>query len=334
MAELAEGRDGVRSIYSFFGNLLSASFFVSIVAIITQEVKRKTFYIAFAASFICLMLYSFIASSRTPIMLFGAFVLAALCIRFRMGHKLPKFSIIDLVFCIVMLVITGAFVAQVFACRASYSNMTTIQYQQQSANLLGAADNQEELTDQEATETDLPPSVVQTIQDELTDQEATETIRNKVSGIAGMTSLYFIHSAYIFSGIISTDERPGQAIFVYAKNLLTKIGLVRNIGDAWAFAGKFPSLPGGLYYDFNVMGMAIGALLIGLMAWGAGRLLAKFPNSMMMTGATSAIYVIMFMSPLMFAGDIMAFPFICFSFLLIPTAAYFFERIGLIKKDN
>ena len=44
-------------------------------------------------------------------------------------------------------------------------------------------------------------------------------------------------------------------------------------------------------------------------------------NSVVLIGVTAAIMAIMFLSPIHFAADFVAFPFICFSFLAVPSIA-------------
>ncbi len=289
MNNLAQNREGIRSIYSFLGNLLSTSFFVSMGAIITQNVTRKTFYCVSCTSFICLMSLSFVTSSRTTIMLFGAFVLAFMCIRFRIGRKLPRLRLSDITFAIIMLALAGAYITQVFDCRARNSNMTSEQYEQSFAEFLGSAQT---------------------------------TSHTRLHGALGVTALYFVHSAYTFSGIISQEERTGKVLFSYARNLLQKVGITQQPRDSWAFAGKFPSLPGSLYYDFGFLGMIVGSILLGFAIWGTGWLLIKYPNNTMTIGLASTLYVVILLSPLVFAGDILAAPFILFSFIVIWLADY------------
>lgn len=307
MVDLAQGRTGVRSIYSFFGNLLSPSFFVPMVVIITQNVTRKLFYMTAICAFTCLLVFSFIASSRTPVMLFGAFSLASICIRLWSGRRLPKLVGKDIFFIAGMIFIAALFVGQVFACRAHNSHLTTTQYEEKFANFLGA--------DIDGIDTGSVGTK--------------DSTRRKIKGVVGVTALYFVHSAYIFTGILALEERPGHALFVYGQNLLKKIGLVRDEGDeTWFFAGKFPSLPGGLYYDYGAAGLIIGAAILGLLTGFAGRLWTKYPTNIVLMGITTSLYVVMFLSPLMFAGDVMTFPFICFAFLSIPAIAYAIAKIG------
>jgi hypothetical protein len=278
------------------------------VVVITQNVTRRLFYTTAICAFACLLVFSFLASSRTSIMLFGAFSLASICVRLWSGRGIPKLVGKDIFFVVGMIFIAALFVGQVFACRAHNSHLTTTQYEEKFANFLGAA---EDGIDIEST-------------------GMKESARRKIRGVAGVTALYFVHSAYIFTGILSLDERPGHALFVYGENLLKKIGLARNESDeqTWFFAGKFPSLPGGLYYDYGVGGLIIGASLLGLLVGLAGRLWMKSPTNIVLTGITTSLYVVMFLSPLMFAGDVMTFPFICFAFLSIPIITCAISKIG------
>jgi len=307
MVNLAQGRTGVRSFYSFFGNLLSTSFFAPMVVVLTQNVTRKLFYTTAVCAFSCLLIFSFLAASRTAIMLFGAFSLAAICVRLWGGRGLPKLIGKDIFFVAGMTFIAALFVGQVFACRAHNSHLTTTQYEAKFANFLGAAEGTGDI---EAT-------------------GVKESAQTKIRGVIGVTALYFVHSAYIFSGIIELEERPGHALFIYAEKLLKKVGFIKNEDDepTWYFAGKFPSLPGGLYYDYGVAGLVIGASILGLLAGLAGRLWMKSPGNIVLIGITTSLYVIMFLSPLMFAGDVMTFPFICFAFITIPVITSVIAKI-------
>jgi hypothetical protein len=83
-----------------------------------------------------------------------------------------------------------------------------------------------------------------------------------------------------------------------------------------------------MYHDFGLAGLVVGALLLGSAAVVLRNLLVRFPNSILLLGAGSATIGVLLLSPIHPAVDFLAFPFICFSFVLIAAITGIWRAIG------
>lgn len=285
------------TVLSAFGNLFSYAFFVPLVAVLTRDVSRRLFWVVLLASFLALMALSIVTSSRSTLLLFIGFILAGICIRLLTGRTIPRIKFVDVVCCIGILAIIGAFVFAVFACRAEASQVSPIQYKESFQGYLGV-------------QTDL-------------ENGGNGGAAAKLKGLLGITVLYFVHSAYTFDGILSHPESAyGQIIFQYPRELLARMELMTP-SDDWFLAGRFSSLPGAVYHDYGLIGFLFGAVLFGILSWFATVAVLRFQASLLATGFSAAIFTIMFLSPIHPAEEFMAFPFICFLFVAIPALGNF-----------
>lgn len=303
MNALGEQRaGGISSPFSVIGHLFSYSFFVSTGVVLTRPVSRTLFWTVILTAFVCLMALSIVASSRSTILLFCAFVGGFLCIRIMAG-SLPRVKLIDAALAAVVLLGCAWFVVGVFDCRAKASGLTTAEYAEDFAPFLGAKINPATppASDTPVSEgPSMPPAPV-------------------ASGGLSMVILYAVHSAYTFAWIISEPE-GGNILLGAPRLLLAKVGIGSGV-ESWGLSGRFPSLPGALYHDFNLVGMILGALALGVGVWVATRILGRWPNSVVALGVVAAAAATLIISPLHFVGEIIAFPFIMLSFLVVPGIA-------------
>jgi hypothetical protein len=310
MTQIGQFRTGVRSPYSFIGNLLGIGFFVSVSIVLTQEVSRRVFWITILVSFTFLMIFSGVAASRSPIMLFGAFAAGMVCARFAANKPFPTIRMLDVCGCVAVTAIAALFVLSMFECRASASNMSDSQYRDSFVEYLGAKKNPQSSVDQPTTKL--------------------EIIADKARGLLGLTALYFTHSAFTFAAILSLPPDGSRILFVYPIQLLSKLRMVGAPDEEWALSGRFPSLPGGLWHDLGFAGMCLGAAIVGLAAWGALCAIRMFPNSVTAIGMSSAVFALAFLSPIHLIGEFAHFPFICFCFFAIPTLGYLAANVKAV----
>lgn len=147
----------------------------------------------------------------------------------------------------------------------------------------------------------------------------TEMMRDQSSGVLGMAALYVTHSAYTFAGIISLEERTGNIFFTAQRFLLKKVGIDLG-GDGWAIQGRFPSVPGALYHDFGLVGMIVLSVVLAGLVMVAIYSMRLVPG-VFSFGVAGLALATLFLSPLLFAPDIIYFSFVAAQFLIIPAIA-------------
>lgn len=301
----------VGSPLSIFGNLFSYAFFVPTAAVIIMNVSRRLFWTAICASAACLMVLAIVTSSRSTIMIFGAFCVACVCVRLLLGRPVPRVRIIDLVPVALIAALMAAFVLSVFACRAEASRLSASQYQGNFEQYLGMAGE---------GAVDGPKQSLPNL------AKSQETQLAKASGLVGMSVLYLVHSAYTFDGIISLDDvSAGHVLFRYPRQLLARLGVVTPPQN-WVLSGRFTSVPGALYHDLGLGGLVLGAGALGALAWVAAVAAKRYSTNVLAVGAAAMFLTILLLSPIHPAQEFMAFPFICVMFLVVPVLAYPFSK--------
>jgi hypothetical protein len=86
-------------------------------------------------------------------------------------------------------------------------------------------------------------------------------------------------------------------------------------------------VPGALYHDLGLAGMVAGGLILGALAALSRRLALAHRTSVPAVGLFAAVHTVLYLSPIHFAVDFMAFPFICISFLVVPALAFLARRM-------
>lgn len=309
MIEIAKHRNGA-SPTNVIGYLFGLSFFVSTAVIITQDTTRKVFWITIAASFACLMALSEVAASRSTIMLYLAFVAAAVAIRFIIGRRISRIRKIDIMIGAALIMVAAGFVLAMFNCRAVASGVTTKTYMNDFAPFLGAQDTQNIKRAETGGASDRPISAAY----------------NRAVGLLGMTALYATHSAFTFAGIVGMPPDDGHVIFVYPMMLMARAGIVDMPNGDWELAGRFTSLPGGMFHDFRLSGLVLGSILLGVTIWFGIWLARTMPDNVIVLGVLAALITTAILSPIHSAFDFLGFPFFCFSFVIVPIIAYVIDR--------
>jgi hypothetical protein len=308
MIEIAMRRTGA-SPTNVFGYLFGLSFFVSTSIVITQTTSRRVFWTTISASVACLMALSEVAASRSSILLYFAFIAALVAIRFILGRSLPQIRKLDVVVSLFLLMIALAFVLSMFSCRATASGLTTKGYMREFVPFLGA----------ETAHNVHPGSAPVTTYN--IPEGAPVKMYNKIVGLLGITALYATHSAFTFAAILEMPPDDGHALFIYPMMLLARLGLITTPNGDWELAGRFTSLPGGIFHDFRLTGLIVGSIFLGSVIWLVICLVRLRPANVFLIGATAAVITVAILSPIHSAFDFLGFPFFCFSFVAVPLAA-------------
>ena len=285
-----ESGPGINSPFSFFGNLFGPAFLVPVAAVILQPVSRRLAWTVGLVSFASLLALSTVTASRTGIMLTGAFVTALCCLRLMANLPLPRLKWRDGIGVVFIVALSAAFLLSIFVCRAQISDMDTSDYIESFSGHLGFV------------------------------SEPGNADRGRIFSVLGMAVLYVTHSAYTFAGIIGLEEKSGMIIFGAQRFLLARVGI--DLGSAeWAFQGRFPSVPGMFYHDFGLLGLIVLSLLLAGLVIGTLHVLKVMPG-LLTIGVAALAMTTLFLSPMLFAPDIIIFTFVAAQFVMVPAISW------------
>jgi hypothetical protein len=284
---LGEDRDHqVSSPFSVLGYLFGGAFFVSLALTLSRmvllpDLKRLRYALL---AFIILMLNSIATGGRSSILLALAFISFGFFSSrrydfpplWRSNRFVPVF--------LVTAAFGGAYLLYVFFLRAVAINVELADYSLGFLEHLG-----------------LEPTPW------FTAFTTSSTVGSGLS-LINLTISYLTHSLVSTAAIIENSDEGGHAVFVYFISIANKLGSFDAPID-WFLSGRFPSLPGGLYMQFGLSGLVIGALMLGITAGLAAALFARRPDSVVLFFLCASIESILLISPFLFAGDLFFFPF-------------------------
>lgn len=140
--------------------------------------------------------------------------------------------------------------------------------------------------------------------------------------LLNLTVSYLTHSMATVAAIVQYSGEPGDVVFYYFTQLGSRLGLLEPPVE-WFLAGRSPSLPGALYLQFGLAGMVSGAILLGVLSSLFCALFARHNNQVFLFFACSILESVLILSPFVFVGDLLFFPFV----LLGCALLIFFSRI-------
>jgi len=114
-------------------------------------------------------------------------------------------------------------------------------------------------------------------------------------------------------------KENAMILLAFPLSLLAKLGVIAPVNADWALAGRFPSVPGGLYHNFGPAGLVVGACLLGPGCGMVQQFRRVLPSSVVLIGAAAGLYATLFLSPIILAPDFMSFPFVMLEFILVPA---------------
>lgn len=286
---------GVSSIFSVLGYLFSNGYFVA--GILTVAVKngltQKFRFFSLLCVFLLLMVNSLIAGGRSNVLLLVTLLLATVSSQhgwryqdFIRGH----FSRLAIS---IMALLSALYTLYVFYERAEASDMTGSQYVLSFLPYLGL-----EL-------------------DEWYRDVLAEDSFASFSSIFVLAASYITHSFSTTAAIVDGVQEDKVIVFLHLMNLLNKLGLAAQPDSSWFLAGRFPSLPGAILYQFGVFGLFSIGFLLGL-----GCALAKLfyvvrSGHIIPLSLYVASYAILIISPILLVLDFMSFPFVILSFVQV-----------------
>ena len=301
---LGEEREGAASsLFSALGYVFGGAYFLSLALTISRFVhlsdSRRFFYLLFGIGL--LLVNSVATGGRSSILLviaFGCFgyfssqsrYFPPLFRRSLFWKALWGFA-----------AITGTYVLYVFQSRAVASELDVATYSIDFLEFLG-----------------LEP-------------EAWFVQFAHSSGLGGVLALFNLAISYLTHSIVTTAAIvehagvSGDAIFLHFISLGAKIGLLEAPTE-WFLSGRFPSVPGALYLQFGLVGLVLGAGCLGLLAGVLSTLFHRCRDSIPLFFMCAIVESILLLSPFLFMGDFLFFPFLVFGGAMSIVFSRFFGR--------
>lgn len=309
---LGLARSGPSSIFSVGGYLLSGGYFVAVILVTVQYhlFSRWERFSIYAAVFFLALANSVISGGRSSLIVLLAAILVAP--RLRTNAKLrdlfpgsaDRFLIGAMAFLLV------GYSLYVTSGRAAAVGMPTQIYVKEGLVTLGF---------------------------ELDDWFVRSFDGSRIGSIVSIaifTGSYLTHSFATVCAMISAPNDGQTIVFVYPLQLLARLGLMAPPQDQWFLAGRFPSLPGAVWFQYGTLGLVLSGLGLGVanalgVLWSS-----RQPHALLPAGYHALVGVILVLSPLLFAGDFLAFPFAVISFLMLAVAQRFLGRIRRRRRQD
>ena len=286
---IGEEREGAASsIYSAIGYLIGSSYFFGAILLVSRRIyfTDKFRFISSFLIFILTMLNSIITGGRSSILLLAAFVFSSYCVN-KSGYKRKLFETNIYSLVIVIFIVTAIFyMAYIFSLRSEASDSTIQNYVEGFLPYLN-----------------LEPTATYSY---IIEKTGLGSILSALS----LCGAYLTHSLVTTALIIDSNETGGIVIMGHIANLLYKTGLIESVNRDWFLAGRFPSFPGGVYYQMGLSGVFFIAIILGFCSVFIERLIRKYGNSPMILICYCATEAILVLSPLLFAADLLSFPFV------------------------
>ena len=308
-----EDREGqVSSIFSVLGYLFGSMYYVAAVLAITQTrtlSTRKRWYTVLAC-FVLVIANSVITGGRSSVLLLGAFAVAAFSARSGLALKTLFVSKTKRRLALGLIVLGGLYIIYIFLARADAQGIPVLRYALQLLPFLGVDAN------------------------ESFSRWANGGFFESVVTVFVLALTYITHSFAIVAAIIDAPDEDKRLIFAHIATLLYRVGLGVKPDVDWYLVGRFPSVPGALLYQYGGFGFSVTSFFFGVLS-GASRVwTARKPSRLMPLGTYVMSGSILLLTPALFAGDFLSFPFVVGSFLMLSVLGRLLERRGWQRKDR
>lgn len=308
--KLGEDRDGnASSIFSVLGYFFGSAYYVAIVLAVTQigvvtpKLRMKSLIVAF----VLLMINSAITGGRSNLLLVAVFVLAAFGARNglalikvfpRESQRLPIKLVLLLGFA---LSLGFAYAVMIFYQRAEAGESDALNYAIEFLPFLGLEASNEYLAGLD------------------------DGVLSSLSAMLVLTISYVTHSFATVAAIMDANPENKTILFLHLAGIANKLGLIAPPDGDWFLAGRFPSVPGSLLYQFGWLGFFGGSLLLGALSELCRSWAAKRPDQIMPLGSYVMAHATLLLTPALFAVDLLSFPFVLGSFVQLAVIDHFFK---------
>lgn len=278
------------SIFSILGHLFSSGYFLSVSLIVLYRERldrRYKLYVYFLA-FSALMLASVLSSGRSSILLISVFMVGAFAISPR-GHVSKRDEWGYKLIGIFALSILSVYILYIFNDRSLAAGVNLRQYSENFFRYLGL---------------ELNSIVTKSFAD------------NSKIYLILLALAYLSHSYSTSNLLLDHIDESKVIIFNHLIRLLQKIGLAPEMHFDWLLAGRFPSLPSALVYQFGYFGFFLASAAIGIFCGTVSLMVTNTNAGVLRLLLFVSAFSVLVMSPLLLSFDFLAFPFAVFSFLL------------------
>jgi len=286
---------GISSIFSVFGYLLSSGYFVAAILLVFggNRLKKSMRYRVLVMVFLLLMLNSVLAGGRSNVLLLAVFVAGTITSVTGWSYKELFSSKFLRSLVVLFLLASFSYLLYVFSERAEATGIDAAAYVERFLPYLGL---------------ETSPWFGDWLSSGL------------VSGVVShlvLAASYISHSFATTAAIFDHGLGDKTIVFLHPMNILHKLNVVGRPDSSWFLAGRFPSLPGALFYQFGAFGFAVTSLFIGFLCALANHLYLERPASILMLNFYLMMYSVLAISPILLAVDFMSFPFVFTAFILV-----------------
>jgi hypothetical protein len=301
-------REGqISSVFSVVGYLFGSMYYVAAVLAITQTrllSTRKRWYIVLAC-FVLVIANSVITGGRSNILLLAAFVVAAFSAR--SGISLRKLFVSNTQRRLTqgLIALGGLYTIYIFSARADAQGTSVLQYALRLLPFLG-------------------------IEADASFEHWADSggLIESVMTLLVLAFAYITHSFAIVAAIIDAPDEGKRLIFAYISTLIYRLGLAPQPDVQWFLVGRFPSVPGALLYQYGGFGFAVSSFFFGVLSGAAKVWTVRRPSRLLPLGAFVMSGSILLLTPALFAGDFLSFPFVAGSFFMLAVSGRLLERMA------
>lgn len=300
--QLGDDRAGqASSVFSVLGYMFGSAYYVAAVLVITQVkiigTAQRVSILLFC--FLMVMANSVIAGGRSSVLLLAVFIIGSMAsrselnMRMLLGGRMLRWILLHAAG------LAAGYTIFVFYQRADAGELNGAEYVLDFLPFLGL---------------ELAAWFRSLLDDGML---------SSLSAMLVLAASYLTHSFATTAAIMDGSTEDKTIIFVHAVNLLSKLGLANQPSDEWFLSGRLPSFPGALWHQFGVIGFVMGSLLLGATGAIAKAWTALRPNRLLPLGVFVMTYVVLILTPILFAGDFLSFPFVLAAFVLLTVVEVF-----------
>ena len=286
------------SLSSILGNILVSFSFVALIMglIHWERVKRLRRYLFLLSGFSVPFIHAALNGGRSNVFILVMSIICVFVLRKSIGMKfLPEFKG-KYIKIVVIGFLSLFFAIQIFDSSAKLASIDSAEYSQ---------------------------GIIYALRGELNDDLVKNSSRTpKVIYDFSSIGAYLIHGQWVAQESYVLSSKPGKFTVSIVQEILRVVKLYRGSIEPNAFSdiGTFISLPGALHYDYGLIGVLCGSVILGNL-YGIALILLR--TNYLMNGFTIAfvfeILMLLFLSPLFIANGLMYFNFIIFGFLSIEV---------------
>ncbi|CUI70260.1 hypothetical protein [Achromobacter xylosoxidans] len=293
--------EGVSSIGSILGYLIGSSYIIAIILLPSSAFRPAQKALIGAAAFALALVNTLLTGGRSTLILAVLFYLVARIFNGSEERGSGEDALLtrkSKLLTMILVVLSGCYFLYIFLARAEATGISVTEYSHAILAHLG-----------------LMPT------DWLLNLPANSMLTSVVN-LLTMGAAYFTHSFSTTVSIFDYGPQHNEAtvVFVTAASMASRLRLIPPVDTDWFLTGLFPSFPGALYLQGGWGVLVLAGFAAGMLT-GLAHLWFRKAPSILSFGLLSAFGCILLASPILFAADVMMFPFIIPQFFLVYIIA-------------